>query len=67
MGDLHWLTDEQMERLRPLFSKSRGKPRGSRIKIMFGRLEDWRRDATRYNRCATVFFSAIALAAPVVL
>jgi transposase len=25
--------------------------RRSRIKIMFGRLKDWRRIATRYGRC----------------
>lgn len=36
----------------------------SRIEIMFGRLKDWQRVATRYDRCPTVFFSAIALAAP---
>lgn len=39
--------------------------RRNRIKIMFGRLKDWCRVATRYNRCPTVFFSAIALAATV--
>ncbi|MCP4026638.1 MAG: IS5 family transposase [Sphingomonas sp.] len=38
----------------------------SRIEIMFGRLKDWRRIATRYDRCPTVFFSAIALAATVI-
>ena len=38
----------------------------SRIEIMFGRLKDWRRVATRYDRCPTVFFSAIALAATVI-
>lgn len=32
---------------------------------MFGRLKDWRRVATRYDRCPTTFFSAIALAATV--
>lgn len=32
--------------------------------IMFGRLEDWRRVTTRYNRCSKVFLSVIALAAP---
>ena len=41
--------------------------RRSRIEIMFGRLKDWRRVATRYNRCPTVFLSAIALAATVSL
>jgi transposase len=38
----------------------------NRIKIMFSRLKDWRRVATRYDRCPTVFFSAIALAAIVI-
>jgi transposase len=36
------------------------------IEIMFGRRKDWRRAATRYDRCPTVFFSAIALAATVI-
>jgi hypothetical protein len=27
MSDLFWLTDEQIERLRPFFPKSHGKPR----------------------------------------
>ena len=40
--------------------------RRSRIEIMFGRLKDWRRVATRYDRCPKVFLSAIALAALVI-
>lgn len=36
--------------------------RRNRIEIMFGRLEDWRRVARRYDRCPDTFFSAIALA-----
>jgi hypothetical protein len=32
---------------------------------MFGRLQDWRRVATRYDRCPKVFLSAVALAATV--
>jgi transposase len=32
---------------------------------MFGRLKDWRRGATRYDRGPKVFLSAIALAATV--
>jgi transposase len=53
-------------------SGSRGKPikhdkrrykRRNRIEIMFGPLRDWRRLATRYDRCPKVFLSAIALAA----
>ena len=54
--------------------KSRGRPitydkrrykRRNRIEIMFGRLKDWRRIATRYDRCPKVFLSAIALAATI--
>lgn len=36
------------------------------IEIMFGRLKDRRRMATRYDRCPKVFHSAIALAAGVI-
>ncbi len=46
------------------YDKRRYKSR-SRIEIMFGRLKDWRRVATRYDRCPTVFLSAVALAATV--
>ena len=38
----------------------------NRIEIMFGRLKDWRRVATRYDRYPTVFLPAIALAATVI-
>mgnify|MGYP001428761775 CR=1 FL=1 len=31
----------------------------------FGRLKDWRRVATRYDRCPKVFLSAVAIAATV--
>jgi transposase len=34
-----------------------------RIENMFARLKDWRRIATRYDRCPKVFLSAIVLAA----
>ncbi|GGO28534.1 hypothetical protein GCM10010991_11520 [Gemmobacter aquaticus] len=55
--------------------KSRGKAvrydkrryrRRNRIEIMFGRLKDWRRVATRYDRCAKTFLSAVALAETVI-
>jgi transposase len=55
--------------------KSRDKPvkydrrryrKRNRIEIMFGRLKDWRRVATRYDRNPNVFISAIALAAIVI-
>ena len=52
-------------RIEPIkYDKRRYKSR-NRIEIMFGRLKDWRRVATRYDRCPTVFLSAIALAATV--
>lgn len=38
-----------------------------RIENMFGRLEDWRRIHTRYDRCAHTFFSAIRIAATIIL
>ena len=37
-----------------------------RIENMFGKLKDWRRIHTRYDRCAHTFFSAIAIAAIVI-
>ena len=33
---------------------------------MFSRLKDWRRVATRYDRCPNVFFSTVALATTVI-
>ena len=36
-----------------------------RIENSFARLKDWRRIATRYDRCADLFLSACALAAVV--
>lgn len=49
---------------------SRNKPisharRRNRIKIMVRRLKDWRRVATRYDKCPKVFLAATALAASV--
>jgi transposase len=37
-----------------------------KIENMFGRLKDWRRIHTRYDRCAHTFFSAIMIAAAVI-
>jgi len=37
-----------------------------RIENMFGRLKDWRRIHTRYDRCAHTFMSAIRIAAAVI-
>jgi len=36
MSDLFWLTDAQMERLRPFFPKSRGKPRVDDRRVLSG-------------------------------
>jgi len=47
------------------YDKRRYKRR-NRIERMFGKLKDWRRIATRYDRSPTVFLSAIALAATVI-
>ena len=76
--DADWFRDALQEKgIKPCIPgrKSRAKPvkydkrrykRRNRIEIMFGRLKDWRRVATRYDRCPTVFFSAVALAATVI-
>lgn len=42
------------------YDKRRYKRR-NRIERMFGRLKDWRRVSTRYDRCPNVFLSAITL------
>jgi transposase len=73
--DADWFRDALKDKgIRPCIPgrKSREKPikhdkrrykRRNRIEIMFGRLKDWRRVATRYDRCPKVFLSAVALAA----
>jgi transposase len=37
-----------------------------KVENMFAKLKDWRRIATRYDRCAHTFFSTICLAASVI-
>ena len=37
-----------------------------KVENMFGKLKDWRRIATRYDRCAHPFFSAICITAIVI-
>jgi len=37
-----------------------------KVENMFAKLKDWRRIATRYDRCAHTFFSAICIAAIVI-
>ena len=75
--DADWFRDALKDKgIKPCIPgrKSRAKPikhdkrrykRRNRIEIMFGRLKDWRRVATRYDRCPKVFLSAVALAATV--
>jgi transposase len=71
--DADWFRDALKDKgIRPCIPgrKSRGKAvcydkRRTRIEIMFGRLKDWRRIATRYDRCPKVFLSAVARAATV--
>lgn len=36
MSDLYWLTEEQMDRLRPFFPKSHGKPRVDDRRVLSG-------------------------------
>jgi transposase len=40
--------------------------RRHKIENMFGRLKDWRRIHTRYDRCAHTFMSAICITATVI-
>jgi len=37
-----------------------------KIENMFGKIKDWRRIATRYDRCAHAFFSSICIAVIVI-
>jgi transposase len=71
-----WLLDALRKRIGPCIPsrKTRGKlikhykrrdRRRTKSKLMFGQLKDWRRVATRYDRCRKVFLSAAALAARV--
>ncbi|KIC45453.1 transposase [Tateyamaria sp. ANG-S1] len=54
------------KRKTPVKYDKRRYKRRNRIEIMFGRLKDRRRVATRYDRCPKVFLLAIALAALVI-
>lgn len=55
----------QKLRSKPIKHDKHRYKRCSRIEIMFVRLKDWRRVATRYNRCPKVFLSAVVLAATI--
>jgi transposase len=47
------------------FNKTLYKSR-HKIENMFGKLKDWRRIHTRYDRCAHAFMSSIAIAATII-
>lgn len=49
-------------KLQPTYDKKLYRQR-HRIENMFAKLKDWRRIATRYDRCAHTFMSAIVIAA----
>jgi transposase len=55
----------RMQRKSPVKYDKRRYKRRNQIEIMSGRLKDWRRIATRYDRCPKVFLSAVALVATV--
>jgi transposase len=75
--DAYWFREALKDKgIKPCIPgrKSRGKAvrydkrrykRRNRIEMIFGRLKDWRRVATRYDRCPRVFLSAVVLAATV--
>lgn len=50
----------------PIPNDSRLYRQRHRIENMFGKLKDWRRIHTRYDRCANTFFSATCIAATVI-
>ncbi|MFT6570040.1 MAG: transposase [Sphingomonas echinoides] len=64
---LPWLLGKRRPQARHLLVRQRRYRRRSRIEIMFGRLKDWRRVATRYGRCPTVFFSVVFLATTIIV
>ena len=52
-------------RKKPVHYSKRLDRKGHKIETLFSRQKDWRRLATRYDRCAHVFRSAILLAVTV--
>jgi transposase len=64
-GTTACITGRKQRKMPVKYDKRRYKRR-NRIEFMFGRLEDWGRVATCYDRSSIVFLSAIALAAPVI-
>jgi transposase len=77
--DANWFRDDLIERgiAASIPSKANRKIRiphdrvlhrqRHKIENMFDKLKDWRRIHTRYDRCAHTFFSAICIAATVIV
>jgi hypothetical protein len=63
MSDQFRLTEAQLERMEPFFPDARQR---HKVENMFAKPKDRRRIATRYDRCAHTFFSAICIAATVI-
>lgn len=61
-GIAHCIPPRKNRRETIPFDKALYKQR-HKIENMFGKLKDWRRISTRYDRCAHTFFSAICIAA----
>ncbi|WP_413717475.1 IS5 family transposase [Silicimonas sp. MF1-12-2] len=57
---------DRKQRPKSMIYDKRYYKRRNRIEIMSGRLKDWRRVATREDRCPKVFLSTIALAVIVI-
>jgi transposase len=77
MSDHYWLTEPQLERIKPYFPprSNRTAPRSysktlykqrHKVENMIAKLKDWRRIATGYDRCAHTFMCAICIAAAVI-
>ncbi len=54
-------------RKKPVHYSKRLYRKGHKIENLFSRQKDWRRIATRYDRCAHAFRSAILLACPLLV
>jgi transposase len=53
-------------RKRPIAYDTEIHKQRNRVERLFGRLKDWRRTETRYDRCAHTFMSATCIAATVI-
>ena len=64
-GIIHCIPPRKNRRVEINYDKSLYRQR-HRIENAFARIKDWRRIATRYDRCAHTCFSAICIAAIVI-